>query len=168
MLENAPKTSEELLIWLVRNPNSTDADLKLRVDALPYAEFERLKNCVRIVENAATGDQFERLKNSVTTSLSPFMDLKEQQQWRLAGNHPVMEYCGFNIVPKRDFDESGFYYPEGRVRAGWLCIHHKNGHVMPGAAWAKNVEQACRMIDCYISAEGDSDRFWSLMHLTKK
>lgn len=94
----------------------------------------------------------------------------------LPNGAPVLKenliYRGLIIKPKQDFgpdsNETGFVITDG-------CCN-----VMPGATWARTIEQAIQLINCYIEAGGRvqkngekyilyitppevADRFWELV-----
>lgn len=74
----------------------------------------------------------------------------------------LIEYRGFQIVPKRDFwvhpyEDSGGTCKKGYIITDGFC------NVMPGATWAHSVIEAKAMVDAVIEAEGSSDRFWVLL-----
>lgn len=74
----------------------------------------------------------------------------------------VIEYRGFNIVPKRDFwiqpfQNCGGTYKKGYVITDGFC------NIMPAATWAHSIIEAKAMIDVFIEADSNSDKFWELL-----
>jgi hypothetical protein len=74
----------------------------------------------------------------------------------------LVEYRGYRIVPKLDFGRrpfliNGVWVSSGYVVTDGMC------NVMPGAAWAESVPEAQAMIDAFVEAAGDAQRFWEVM-----
>jgi hypothetical protein len=71
-----------------------------------------------------------------------------------------IDYRGFTIQPKRDFGS----YPYSNVntyRKGYVAVKD-NLNYMPGATWASSVIEAKAMIDSYIEADGNGQKFWEI------
>ena len=71
-------------------------------------------------------------------------------------------YQGYQITPKRDFGNTPFLSASGECQKGYvICDDYCN--VMPGATWAASVLEAKAMIDCWIEANFDNNKFWELL-----
>lgn len=71
-----------------------------------------------------------------------------------------IEYRGFIIQPKRDF--GGYPYSNvNTIRKGYVAVRDGLNY-MPGATWAGSVIEAKAMIDSYIEADGDGQKFWEI------
>jgi hypothetical protein len=58
----------------------------------------------------------------------------------------VIDYRGFTIQPKRDFEPPGFYVDGRFSMIGYVAV--KNGcNAMPGATWFRTIESAKQAID---------------------
>lgn len=72
-----------------------------------------------------------------------------------------VKYRGYQIQRKRDFGSQGNWNkngtPKGYVVTDGFC------NVMPGATWSKTLFQAVKMIDDFITSEGDATKFWRLV-----
>ena len=69
----------------------------------------------------------------------------------------TIDYKGYKIVPKRDFGNNDPDNAKGYVITDGRC------NIMPGATWSSDVLGAKTMIDIFIEAKNDSDKFWELL-----
>lgn len=77
------------------------------------------------------------------------------------------EYCGYTVQPKRDFGGKPVLLDGECIEMGFVVT--KGGmNVMPGATWFRTVDDAMDGIAAYIVAEGDAEKFWALMRLTRR
>jgi hypothetical protein len=74
-----------------------------------------------------------------------------------------IHYRGFTIQPKLDMGSSPWLSQANNVRTGWVIV--RDGcNAMPGATWAGSPMEAKAMIDLFIEAEEDAEKFWKLVH----
>lgn len=78
-----------------------------------------------------------------------------------------MEYRGYTIKPKLDFGKYGFYIDGEYVKTGFV-VTDGFCNVMPGATWSQTEDGAKVLIDIYITAEGDAEKFWDLVKVRRK
>lgn len=51
---------------------------------------------------------------------------------------------------------------------GYVVVNKDNANVMPGATFAKTLQQAMRMIDVYRVVDGDGQKFWHLLRAIQR
>ncbi len=75
-----------------------------------------------------------------------------------------IEYRGFHIVPKLDFEGVPHEGVANTYRKGYLIvIDYVN--IMPSDTWATSVIEAKAMIDAYSEADGNAEMFWKILRV---
>lgn len=73
-----------------------------------------------------------------------------------------IEYRGFTIKPKLDMGSTPWSSNGNTIRKGYVVV--RDGYnPMPGGAWAQSVIEAKVMIDTFIEAEENAEKFWMLL-----
>ncbi len=73
-----------------------------------------------------------------------------------------IEYRGFTIQPKLDMGKHPWSSNGNTYRRGYVVV--RDGYqAMPGATWSENVIGAKVMVDSFIEANEDGQKFWEIM-----
>lgn len=92
--------------------------------------------------------------------------MRKQVEYRSNGliNVPIVEihHRGYTIQQKLDMGSTPWQSNGNIYRKGYIVV--KNGALaMPGGAWFSSVIEAMASIDIFIKANGDAQKFWSLL-----
>lgn len=71
------------------------------------------------------------------------------------------EYAGFTVKPKKDMH--GW-----KETHGWVVTDGGIVNVLPAATWAKSMDEALGLIDCFLAVDQDGQKFWHLLRAIKR
>lgn len=91
------------------------------------------------------------------------MTRTDREHWEAGDSINIGNY---RIVPKRDFG-TGQKHQHGWVVTKGAC------NILPGATWARSMDEAKKLLNCFIAAGGDelgetrevAQRFWAFVEL---
>lgn len=81
-------------------------------------------------------------------------ELNDYNAWKRGD---CVQYAGFKVQPKLDMPRFA------SSTHGWVVTQPGKGNVMPGATWAKSINEALQLIDVYIVVDGDANKFWHML-----
>lgn len=64
----------------------------------------------------------------------------------------MIDYRGFTIEPKRDFEPTSFYVDGGFTKIGYVVVKD-SCNAMPGATWFRTIERAKEAVDVLIGGQ---------------
>ena len=86
-------------------------------------------------------------------------------------NGNTSEYAGLWVKPKLDFGSPELntaYVQEGCPEAHGRVVVEKGCNVLPGATWAKSREEALTLIDVFLAADRNGQKFWHLLRAIQR